>query len=433
MAPVLALSLSGSLTKLSVIVSVAALVGVALMALLFFAQARELKRLREWAGRAPERAEEIARSFAASPRPAAPAPRPAVPASAAAAAHRARVAAATSAKLAREAAAPGTAVAGLAVAGERPAAAVAAAALTARDAPAARPPAAAPVAAADSMPAAPARASAPPAAPALARLPSPPIPATAATAGATASAPRSAARTALPPAPPRASPTGQPVVPVGAARASAPSGSAGRQDRAGVGHAATIYRRERTPARKILLLFGGLLAVAVVAVLLVSLLSAKGSTPSSGRGATDHAAASTGTVSTVSRGSLRVAVLNATETDGLAGGVADTLKGKGYVKAAALFGTPAGSYPVTVVEYGSGRRAAAGEVAKILDVPGDDVKAMPASTAPLAAGAGVVVVIGQAAAAQSSSETSPSEENASEGEAAGGESNLGETAAEPSA
>ena len=35
---------------------VASLLGLAVLALLYFAQAREVKRLREWAGRAPERA-----------------------------------------------------------------------------------------------------------------------------------------------------------------------------------------------------------------------------------------------------------------------------------------------------------------------------------------------------------------------------------------
>ena len=55
----LALSLSNSFTKVGAIAAFAALVGIAILSLLFFAQARELKRLREWAGRAPERAAEL--------------------------------------------------------------------------------------------------------------------------------------------------------------------------------------------------------------------------------------------------------------------------------------------------------------------------------------------------------------------------------------
>ena len=54
----LALSLSNSFEKIGAIAALAALVGIAALSLLMFAQARELKRLREWAGRAPERATE---------------------------------------------------------------------------------------------------------------------------------------------------------------------------------------------------------------------------------------------------------------------------------------------------------------------------------------------------------------------------------------
>ena len=52
----LALSLSSSLTQAGAIAAFAALLGVAILSLLVFSQGRELKRLREWAGRAPERA-----------------------------------------------------------------------------------------------------------------------------------------------------------------------------------------------------------------------------------------------------------------------------------------------------------------------------------------------------------------------------------------
>jgi hypothetical protein len=55
----LALSLSSSFTKVGAIAAFAALVGIAALSLLLFAQARELKRLREWAGRAPERAADL--------------------------------------------------------------------------------------------------------------------------------------------------------------------------------------------------------------------------------------------------------------------------------------------------------------------------------------------------------------------------------------
>src|SRR6059058_4549106 len=73
----------------------ACVLGLAVLSLLYFAQAREVKRLREWAGRAPERDAELqARvaaeaqqraTTAAAPKPAAPAAPAAAPAAAAAA------------------------------------------------------------------------------------------------------------------------------------------------------------------------------------------------------------------------------------------------------------------------------------------------------------------------------------------------------------
>jgi hypothetical protein len=54
-----ALSISGELQKVGAIAGLVAIPGLAVLALLYFSQARELKRLREWAGRAPERAQEL--------------------------------------------------------------------------------------------------------------------------------------------------------------------------------------------------------------------------------------------------------------------------------------------------------------------------------------------------------------------------------------
>jgi hypothetical protein len=55
----LALSLTSSFTKIGAIAGFAALLGIALLSLLAFTQGREMRRLREWAGRAPERAAEM--------------------------------------------------------------------------------------------------------------------------------------------------------------------------------------------------------------------------------------------------------------------------------------------------------------------------------------------------------------------------------------
>ncbi|MGH2911578.1 MAG: LytR C-terminal domain-containing protein [Solirubrobacteraceae bacterium] len=54
-----ALSISNTFTKVGAIAAFAALLGIAVLSLLVFSQAREIKRLREWAGRAPERAVEM--------------------------------------------------------------------------------------------------------------------------------------------------------------------------------------------------------------------------------------------------------------------------------------------------------------------------------------------------------------------------------------
>src|SRR5215218_2472143 len=59
MLDVFAVSLSGELEKFGAYAGFAAIPGLAVLALLYFAQAREVKRLREWAGRAPERAQEL--------------------------------------------------------------------------------------------------------------------------------------------------------------------------------------------------------------------------------------------------------------------------------------------------------------------------------------------------------------------------------------
>ena len=66
----------------------ASVIGLGVLAMLYFSQAREVKRLREWAGRAPERDAELAqrvqsdaqRRVVAQPVPAAGAPPAAVPA-----------------------------------------------------------------------------------------------------------------------------------------------------------------------------------------------------------------------------------------------------------------------------------------------------------------------------------------------------------------
>src|SRR3954462_432531 len=54
-----AVTLSDLIEKGGAYAGIAAFFGLAVLTVLYFAQARELKRLREWAGRAPERAQEL--------------------------------------------------------------------------------------------------------------------------------------------------------------------------------------------------------------------------------------------------------------------------------------------------------------------------------------------------------------------------------------
>src|SRR5215213_10285509 len=55
MQAIIALSAAGLIEKYGAYAGLAAILGLAVLSLLYFAQAREVRRLREWAGRAPER------------------------------------------------------------------------------------------------------------------------------------------------------------------------------------------------------------------------------------------------------------------------------------------------------------------------------------------------------------------------------------------
>src|SRR6476620_5481483 len=56
---VLGFSIDKQIEQIGAICGFVAILGLAVLALLYFAQAREVKRLREWAGRAPERDAEL--------------------------------------------------------------------------------------------------------------------------------------------------------------------------------------------------------------------------------------------------------------------------------------------------------------------------------------------------------------------------------------
>lgn len=530
MASVLALSLSGSVSQLSVIVAAAALLGVTVLTLLFFAQAREVKRLREWGEQAANRIAELTREQAATAMRAAQlargqAQRAAQPVGA----HPQQGAAGVGPQIARRAAAsaagmplaqrvasgasalmkastaPGTAVAGLRVAGDPqiPAAPLQALAkggptLAAPAAQALASPAPLPVSAAmtaeqarssqvlapaAAVPALPVAGDAPPAVgePISANGPSP-VAATGSAAlggavgappaaaltdrpgsagnGVVSATPRSSsatpapARSARPPAPSSSASAGGGTGETRVAEATSASGGArtslpprppaARRTASGQSGAPTIYRRERRVGRVLLGAIAAVFAVVLAAVLLLgsSGKPSPGSGPltdgSSANGSASHAGGRHG--ASVRDGSLRVAVLNATQTNGLAASVASSLKGHGYTQAVALFGTPAGSYPTTSVQYASGHSREAAGVAQALNVTSADVKPLQPSTAPLSGGAPVVVIVGEATANEgaggaprNSESTAPAEGEAGGETAGGGEAGAGPQAAEPGA
>jgi hypothetical protein len=94
----------------------------------------------------------------------------------------------------------------------------------------------------------------------------------------------------------------------------------------------------------------------------------------------------------VSPAETNVAVLNATEAEGLAHRTASALQQNGYSQATALSGRPPGSGQVSVVEYASGHEAEAEGVARSLTI--SHVLPIEAGVTALAGSADVVVIVG---------------------------------------
>jgi hypothetical protein len=138
--------------------------------------------------------------------------------------------------------------------------------------------------------------------------------------------------------------------------------------------------------------------------------SATASTPTTGK----HASKAHGTSSSASSSSkpaagaaapaeTSVAVLNGTETSGLAHRVSEQLHQSGYSQATALNGRPPGANQVTVVEYASGHRADADGVASALGV--GQAQPIEATVSSLAGSATVVVIVGLDKAGTASAES----------------------------
>jgi hypothetical protein len=347
MSSILALSVSDKIDQYGAYAGFASVLGLAVLSLLYFAQAREVKRLREWAGRSPERAAEMQdravaaaqqRAIVSPPRPATPvgAPAPAV-------------------------------------------------------APGARPAAATPAGQAQGAPAvAPAAAAAATAAGAATTTPGAPAPNGP---GQPTTAMPAANGAAAPATPPPAIP-GQPLRVPGATTTPPPSRLSEPEDEHG----------------SRLAVFGAIGAIVVVAIVAVVLLTGvlggddtKTQTPNTiGAPSSDASAgANAGKTTTGSQnsppaavpapGSYKVAVLNGTTVPGLARGVANRLQNTkfaiGNVTNAATQDRSA-----TLVEFAPGHRAEADAVAKAIDVGRDAIQELSPGSKTIAGDQATVVV-----------------------------------------
>jgi hypothetical protein len=427
-----AFSVQDFVDKVGAYVGFAAAIGLALFALLLFAQARELKRLREWGAHAHDRIGELERRLAAalelarrastSQRTMAPGTGTQRPAGAARPAAVARAAApavtrtSSPTRLPLLPAAParvGGAALGSATVfvplpkqppgaapAPTPASAPAPGAVPAAT-PATSPPASVPAvaAAAASAVATPAPATAAGQGPAQ---PAAPAPVPAAPASPPPAVGSNGHSDTFPPVPPvrRATPrpgarpaAGRRVPPRGPARPAGPRPAPAAALRArsapstsprgnGDGRVETPHGR-----RRLMLLLGGfgLLAVVLVAVLLLSggdsdspsTPAASNTTPA--RQTTGASSQTTPSTAAPAHDRVTVAVLNGTTTAGLASTVAARLTSDGFVQGPVTNASDQ-ARSVTVVSYFGGHEAEAQEVAKTLNVPADAVQPIDADT-----------------------------------------------------
>jgi LytR cell envelope-related transcriptional attenuator len=340
----------------------AAILGLAVLSLLYFAQAREVKRLREWAGRAPERDAELqARVTADAQQRTAPAAAPA-PVAAAATAAAAKPAAVTAPK-------PTTAPAPAPTPAPAPATAAATAAGAASASPA-KPEEKAPQKSEDGKdPGA---------------TPAPGTPASTPAAPATAGNGTVDQPTQITPPPRPAPKPGQPL--------RAPAGLPPADD-----------HPPQSPLRTTLMVIGGVVAVAAIVVLLVTVVfsggddkgkpnTIGGTSTGTSQGSTDAGSKSAPNKTTpVSRGDVTVAVLNGTTVPGLARGAATKLQSGGF-KIGTVTNAPDQARSATAVAYQPGHQDEARVVARLIGVGSDAIKPIDQSTQVVAGQEAFVVV-----------------------------------------
>lgn len=347
----LALSLSKEIDKFGAYAGFAAVLGLAVLALLYFSQAREVKRLREWAGRAPERAAESEqRSVELAQQRVASTPQQPV---------------------------------------TRPPAATAGAGVQAKPAGAAATPAGGAVAAGQTV-------IGKPVAPVVTPTPPPPVGPTATPAStqpaksspALASATNTAPITPAPPIPKPPTRSHQSVplrqTPSASAPQTARTATRRQNERSGGGSS----HSNRLP------LVGGGVVIVIALVLIATQLFGGGDSadrpnraaPLSGQGS-----GSQGNAPLV-RGKITVAVLNGTTVPGLAAQIADQVEGAGF-KRGTVTNAADQQRSVTTVYYAPAGRRAAKEIAKISKIA--DVQPIDSGTQAIAGqDAAVVVVVG---------------------------------------
>jgi len=383
------------LVKVGAYAGYASIIGLAVMSLLYFAQAREVKRLREWAGRAPERDAELAQRVQADAqkRVVAQPMQPTTPA----AQQAARQAAAAAALYAQVPAAPPPPAPLVGPPGQlaRPVAPGAvpgtAGSVSAQPAAAGTPGTVAPASAPGSVPAITTTTPAPGSVPATTSTPPPavtpgavPAAMTAAAAGAAAARSASAIGNG----------TGQETHESDAARPDPlPPVSDYSDDDGGDGFAVG-----RTAA-----IVGGAVAAVLVAVVIMIALTKNDSAPKPndfGQVTTPAAASSSGTATTakatappaLDRRATSVAVLNGTQQTGLARTVADEIE-KARFTIGKIDTNADQTVPATTVSYRQGEQRAAATIAQLIGVDRSSVQPVDANTS-AAADADVVVIVG---------------------------------------
>ena len=424
--PLGALELSDKVQTYGAYAGFASVLGLAVLSLLYFGQARELRRLREWAGRAPERAAELQERVQAEAATAAEASKRVV------AQPAARPAAATSAAQAAAAAKPGASPAAPAVpaipaanpgapgalsvppstaAGATAAAAAAGTPGAPAPAPAADRPAAdgpgtpgapaAPGEAADGKPATPSPGQStvvhgglgPAGAPAAPKPSSPPP-----TGGGTG-------ELVLPhPHPPASTQeSGETAVPL--RRVSAGATLPPRPTGGGAGGTPSGGGDDGNGRRGPFAIVAGVVAVLIIGAIVGTQLlggddepvapnAITTAAPADGSAPEDRPRETTNTTKEpeVARGNVSVAVLNGTTVTGLARGAANKIEAAGY-KIAKVGDNSVQTIQTSSIQFTDGSRRAAEDVAKIAGIPTSALTPMDAGTRVVAGEEAVVVVI----------------------------------------